>query len=122
MLCGKLLAVAIPELLRSLARYEDLDPLAAAEVNKISAATIDRRLRPYKASIKDLNRRRRSCLEAHRREIPLKIDIWPSEVPDRPGYLEIDTVAHCGGPMARSFVWTLTTTSRRTNGAVSVVG
>ena len=113
MLCSKLLVVAIPELLRNLVIYKDLDPIATVDVSKISAATIDRRLRPYKASIKDLNRRRRSCLEAHRREIPLKIDIWPSEGPDRPEYLEIDTVAHCGGSMVGSFVWTLM--SRRTN-------
>lgn len=53
MLCGKLLVMAMPVLLRSLARYEELEPLAADEI-----------------SIKDLNRRRRSSLEAHRREIP----------------------------------------------------
>jgi hypothetical protein len=43
MLCGKLLVVAIPELLRSLAKHDDLDPPAVTEVSKISTATIDRR-------------------------------------------------------------------------------
>lgn len=76
----------------------------------MSAATIDRRLRPFKASSLRHGRRRQSSLEAHRRELPLKIDTWPAKGPECPGYIEIDTAAHCGGSMTGSFVWTLTTT------------
>ena len=76
----------------------------------MSAATIDRRLRKVKSACPGgRGRRRRSSLEEHRREVPLKVDVWP-DCPDEPGYVEVDTVAHCGGSMAGSFVWTLTMT------------
>ena len=110
MLCSKLLVVVIPELLRSMRHHQPVCDRAAAEVLKMSAATIDRRLRPIKAADPRRSKRRRSSLDEHRRAIPLKIDVWPQEGPDRPGYLEVDTVAHCGGSMAGSFAWTLTIT------------
>jgi hypothetical protein len=78
----------------------------------MSAATVDRRLRKAKAACPGRGRRRRSSLEEHRREIPLKVDVWPEAYPKEPGYVEVDTVAHCGGPMAGSFAWTVTMSKR----------
>jgi len=67
----------------------------------ISAATIDRILRPYKVTKgKSLPRS-----GGFRDEIPIQESCWDIKVP---GYLEADTVAHCGGSMLGEFVNTLT--------------
>ncbi len=60
------------------------------------------------------------------------MDVWPEAYPKEPGYVEVDTVAHCGGSMAGSFVWTVTKTDVATHwtalksvwnrGAVGVCG
>lgn len=115
MMCGKLLKAILPELLSSLVRREAVPDAVAREVLRMSAATIDRRLRTVKARCQGNGRRRRSSLEEHRREIPLKVEVWPEAYPKEPGYVEVDTVAHCGGSMAGSFVWTLTMTDVATH-------
>ena len=115
MMCGKLLKAILPALLSSLRRREAVPEEVSREVLRMSAATIDRRLRTAKASCQGRGRRRRSSLEEHRREIPLKVDVWPEAYPKEPGYVEVDTVAHCGGSMAGSFVWTLTQTDVATH-------
>jgi len=116
MMCGKLLKAILPELLASLGRREAVPEEVSREVLGMSAATIDRRLRKVKASCPGGGgRRRRSSLEEHRREVPLKVDVWPEPYPKEPGYVEVDTVAHCGGSMAGSFVWTLTMTEVATH-------
>ena len=133
MMCGKLLKAALPELSASVGRREAVPAEVSREVLRMIAATIDRRLRKAKASCPGGGgRRRRSSLEEHRREIPLKVDVWPEAYPKEPGYVEVDTVAHCGGSTARSFVWTVTKTDVATHwtalksvwnkGAVGVCG
>jgi len=110
MMCGKLLKAILPELLASIGRREAVPEAVCREVLRMSAATIDRRLRKVKSACPGgRGRRRRSSLEEHRREVPLKVDVWPA-CPDEPGYVEVDTVAHCGGSMSGSFVWTSTMT------------
>ena len=42
-----------------------------------------------------------------RSEIPLRTGTWDLT---RPGYLEADSVAHCGGSLAGDFIWSLTYT------------
>lgn len=110
MLCGKLLKPVIPTYLDCLQAYEPISPTSRDEVLRMSASTIDRRLRKVKLRTGSSNRRRISSLKAHRQEVPLKIEIWPDQYPKRPGWVEVDTVAHCGGSMKGSFVWTLTIT------------
>lgn len=133
MMCGKLLRAILPELLASVGRREAVPEEVSREVQRMSAATINRRLRKAKAACAGGGgRRRRSSLEEHRREIPLKVDVWPDAYPKEPGYVEVDTVAHCGGSMSGSFVWTLTATDVATHwteiravwnkGAVGVCG
>ncbi len=50
-------------------------------------------------------RRRNKSLEANRGLVPLKVDVWPLRTPSEAGWIEADTVAHCGGSMAGSFIW-----------------
>lgn len=110
MMCGKLLHAVVGCYMESLLKRETIPDAVCEEVLKMSAATIDRRLRDVKAACGPRKNRRRSSLDAHRREIPLKVDIWPEAYPKTPGYIEVDTVAHCGGSMAGNFIWTLTMT------------
>ena len=42
-----------------------------------------------------------------RSEIPIRTGTWDLS---RPGYLEADSVAHCGGSLAGDFIWSLTYT------------
>ncbi len=116
MMCGKLLKAILPALLASLGKREAVPEEVSREILRMSAATIDRRLRKAKAACPgDRGRRRRSSLDEHRREIPLKVDVWPESYPKEPGYVEVDTVSHGGGSTAGSFVWTLTMTDVATH-------
>jgi hypothetical protein len=110
MLCGKLLRVVIPAYLESLGRHERVSAAACDEVLGMSASTMDRRLRAAKVRSGGNRHRRQSSLAQHRRDVPLKIDTWPEAYPKEPGWIEADTVAHCGGSMLGSFIWTLTMT------------
>lgn len=108
-LCGKLLAPVLGVYLESLQRREPLDGAAPEEVLRMSASTIDRALRHAKPR-GAASRRRSDSLSEHRREVPLKLDAWPAGAGQEPGWLEADTVAHCGGDMSGNFAWSLTLT------------
>ena len=62
-------------------------------LNKISPATIDRVLKPVRAKYKIRGRSTTKPGTLLRKQIPIKTEQW-DEV--RPGFLECDTVAHCG--------------------------
>jgi hypothetical protein len=42
-----------------------------------------------------------------RRQIPITGEVWNEH---RPGFLEADSVAHCGSSLAADFLWSLTFT------------
>ena len=105
--CGKLLRPVLKDIIASLRRHETLDEDVAAELLKMSPSTLDRRLRHAKPRL-GRSRRRADSLAEHRRAIGLKAGVWPSSSRQTPGWVEVDTVAHCGGDMGGSFVWTLT--------------
>jgi hypothetical protein len=105
--CGKLLKPVLEAHLESLRRHGLADEKTAAEVLTMGASTIDRRLRSVKPRTGG-GRRREDSLSEHRRKVGLKIDLWPKNAKQTPGWIELDTVAHCGGSMAGNFMWTLT--------------
>jgi hypothetical protein len=72
----------------------------------MSAATIDRLLAPLRIKFKRSlsGTKPGSILKKH---IPVKTNQWDE---DRPGFLEADTVAHCGSSLSGNFVWSLTMT------------
>lgn len=74
---------------------------------RMSAATVDRLLKPERARYpgKGLCGTRPGGLLKH--QIPIRTD---NDDVDRPGYLEADTVAHCGNSLAGDFVWSVTFT------------
>lgn len=107
-MCSKRLKAALP---LWLPYYEEkhgkLPKRVREKVLAVSPATMDRLLGPTRARHprKGLCGTRPGTLL--RNQIPLKTDHWDVS---RPGYLEADTVAHCGNSMAGNFIWTLTFT------------
>lgn len=106
-LCGKRLKMALPLWLPHYSTaYEPLDAVIYQGLLKISAATIDRILAGSRVKCKRglSGTKPGKILKKH---IPIKTDQWNEE---KPGFLEADTVAHCGTSLAGSFVWSLTMT------------
>ena len=73
---------------------------------KMSESSIDRLLKPARMA-SGPRRNRPAGVAAVRREVPIRAGEWTVA---EPGWIEADTVAHCGGSMAGNFVWTLTAT------------
>ena len=72
----------------------------------ISAATLDRRLKPLRVSHpKGLGGTKPGALL--KTQIPIRTHHWDETLP---GFVEADTVAHCGNSLAGDFVWSLTLT------------
>lgn len=77
------------------------------KVLRISAAQADRLLGARKARCKHRGRsgtKPGSLLKAH---IPIRTDNWDIT---RPGWIEADTVAHCGTSLEGDFIWSVTYT------------
>lgn len=106
--CGKRL-VAMLELW--LPHYEAehgrLTAKVRKQLGKISAAQADRLLAPRKARIKHRGRcgtKPGSLLKHH---IPIRTEHWDVT---KPGWLEADSVAHCGTSLEGDFIWSVTYT------------
>ena len=108
-LCGKRLKPFIPEMVTVLERHNELvlDPETKALVLRMSAATIDRRLAPFR-------QRRGRGLSTTKPGTLLKDAIPVRTFADwddaRPGFVEMDLVAHCGETTAGQYLQTLTAT------------
>jgi len=76
-------------------------------VKQVSAATLDRLLAPARAQHTGRGRCGTKPGSLLRSEIPIRTGTWDLS---RPGYLEADSVAHCGGSLAGNFIWSLTYT------------
>lgn len=111
-MCGKKLKHAIPNWLPYYEKHHgELEPRIYNKLMTMSAATIDRALKPIRAKSprKGLSGTKPgSLLKTH---IPIKIDQWDEK---KPGFLEADTVAHCGTTLLGNFVWSLTMTDINT--------
>lgn len=106
-MCSKKLKAAIPIWLPHYAEvYESLSPEAEKQLLNISASTIDRLLKPVRLRHpKGLCGTKPGTLL--RNQIPIKTHNWDV---NKPGYMEADTVAHCGNSLEGDFVWSLTLT------------
>ncbi len=102
--CSKKMKAALP--LWMPFYTESIDPEVKTLLLKMSSATIDRRLREYRDSseLKGLSSTRSSWVKS---KIPIKL---LDHTIQEPGYLESDTVAHCGNSLSGEFVNTLTVT------------
>jgi hypothetical protein len=110
-ICGKRLKALLPVLIESMERHGHLrlDPVVRSSVLDVSAATIDRLLRPVREASGRGRRRRWGIGSAVRQSVPIRTFADWGEPP--PGYCEADLVEHCGGVKHQgNFVHTLTLT------------
>jgi len=102
--CGKRLVAALPD---GLPFYEQehrrLSRDTREQVLSASAATLERLLHPLRAQYRRHPGGTRPGTLL-RQPIPLATTPWDST---QPGYLELDTVALCGGSLDGDFVWML---------------
>ena len=108
---GKVLAAALADLVPALVRHDELalDPDLVQALTTISAATIDRRLKPYKVGL--VAGKARSMTKPGtllKSSIPLKT--WHEWDDTTPGFIEIDLVCHDGGDNNGHFHYTLNAT------------
>jgi hypothetical protein len=107
-MCSKKLKAAIPLWLPHYATvYPALSAETEAQLRSISAATMDRLLQPVRVvhARRGLGGTRPGSLL--KTQIPIRTHFWDVS---QPGFMEADTVAHCGNSLAGSFVWSLTMT------------
>ena len=106
-LCGKRMVYALPLWLPHYERH--YGKLLAKEkklLSEVSAATLDRLLGPQKAQrAKGLCGTRPGTLL--RQQVPIQGEVWNEQ---RIGFMEADSVAHCGCSLAGDFIWSLTYT------------
>jgi hypothetical protein len=101
--CGKRLKAAVP---LWLPHYETecgpIDSGLRGRLLNLSAATIDRLLEPVRVAQGSRGRCGTRPGTLLRKDIPVRTDHWDVE---GPGWVEADTVAHCGGSMDGDFCW-----------------
>ena len=106
--CGKRL---VPILCQWLPFYERrhgrLSFSQRRRVRQISAASLDRLLAAARAQNPGRGRCGTKPGSLLKTEIPIRTGTWDLT---RPGYLEADTVAHCGASLAGDFIWSVTYT------------
>jgi len=103
--CSKRLKVILPLWLPGyMQSFGPLPSKTSEALLKISPATIDRLLLPTRITY---TRRGRSTTKPGtliRKQVPIKTNQWDES---RPGFLEADTVAHCGQSLAGMFVYSI---------------
>ena len=107
-ICGERLKAALPHLVESMERHGHLalDPEVRERLLAASVATLDRLLKPIRPTAGSRRKRRRR--QSLGKRIPVRTyNDWNGPPP---GFLEIDLVAHCGGPLSGSFIHSLVAT------------
>lgn len=101
--CGRRLAGMMPDWLAS---YEAHEKSVSAGIREqlvaASPRTLDRLLRPLRVQSRRPGLTRPGSLL--RQQIPIRGSVWEE---NKPGWLEVDTVALCGGNAAGDYVWML---------------
>ena len=106
--CGKHLAPALPLWLPHYQRHHgQLTARQREQLRQISPATLDRLLAPARAQHPLRGRCGTKPGGLLKTQIPIRTGTWDVT---RPGYLEADSVAHCGASLAGDFIWSLTYT------------
>jgi hypothetical protein len=101
--CGRRLAGMMADWL---AGYEEHERSVSASVREqllaASPRTLDRLLRPLRMETRRQSLTRPGSLLRH--QIPIRGSVWDDA---KPGWLEVDTVALCGGGSSGDYVWML---------------
>jgi hypothetical protein len=103
--CSKRLKAIVPLWLPGyIQHFGDLPHEALKALVHMSPATIDRLLRPTRIHYKKRGRATTKPGTLLRQQIPIKTNQWNES---RPGFLEADTVAHCGESVSGMFAYTI---------------
>jgi hypothetical protein len=105
-MCSKKMVIALPEWLPFYI-HPDCDTETRRLLLTMSASTIDRELKQYKA--KYLRGRRAGTKPGSILKTIIPIKPFDYNV-TKPGFVEADTVAHCGNSLQGQFAWSLTFT------------
>jgi hypothetical protein len=101
--CGRRLVAMLPEWIPAYEAHERKLPAEAREkLLGASARTLDRLLEPLRGQGGGRSLTRPGTLLRH--QIPIRGSVWEE---GKAGWLEVDTVALCGGSVAGEFVWML---------------
>ena len=84
--------------------FGELPPRLQQDLQRISPATLNRLLQPVRIQYNKRGRATTKPGTLLRKQIPLKTNQWDET---RPGFLEADTVAHCGDSLAGMFAFTV---------------
>jgi len=103
--CSKRLKIILPLWIPGyIQSFGPLPPKVVEALSHISPATIDRILSPTRIHYKKRGRSTTKPGTLLRNQIPIKTNQWDES---RPGFLEADTVAHCGDSLAGMFAYTI---------------
>ena len=101
--CGRRLAAMLPEWVPAYEQHERKMPGEVREkLLRASGRTLDRLLEPLRGQGAGRSLTRPGTLLRH--QIPIRGSVWEE---GKAGWLEVDTVALCGGSVAGEFVWML---------------
>jgi len=84
--------------------FGPLSPQLFRTLLRISPATIDRLLSPVRIQYQKRGRSTTKPGTLLRKQIPIKTNQWDES---RPGFLEADTIAHCGESLSGMFAYTI---------------
>src|SRR5712675_228540 len=99
--CGRRLVAMLPEWIPAYEEYEKRMPGEVREKLLLaSGRTLDRLLEPLRSQRTGRSLTRPGTLL--RQQIPIRGSVWEE---GKAGWLEVDTVALCGGSVAGEFVW-----------------
>lgn len=103
--CSKRLKVMLPIWLPGyIELFGELSPEVSNALLTISPPTIDRLLKPTRIQYTKRGRSTTKPGSLLRKQIPIKTNQWDES---RPGFLEADTVAHCGNSLTGMFAYTI---------------
>jgi len=106
-MCSKRLKATLPLWLPHYAQaFEPLTAMTYTQLLKVSAATMDRLIKPVRLK----HPRGLSGTKPGtwlKNQIPIRTNHWDVT---KPGFVEADTLAHCGNSLEGDFVWSLTLT------------
>jgi len=115
LICSKRLKEAIPKWIGPYQlSFGYLHADILKKILKISPSTIDSVLKPIRHEFRGKGRSTTKPGLLLKSQIPIKTKQWDES---RPGFLESDTVAHCGTSLAGHFAYTTNTVDIATNGS-----
>ena len=107
--CGERLKPILPEMVRKLRQFHELDipESITVKLHTISHSTIDLKLSRSKKEIRRKIQGQTKPGSLLKKQIPIRTSSWEET---KPGFAELDTVAHCGASGEGEFAITLNTT------------